>query len=40
MYKKMETTMLIWAAVQELHLRYFIGQTILITIYSHYGSLI
>ena len=29
-----------WVAVKELNLRYYIGETLLITIYTHYGNLI
>ena len=29
-----------WAAVKELKLSYYIGETILFTIYTHYGNLI
>ena len=29
-----------WVAVKELKLRYYIGETLLFTIYTHYGNLI
>ena len=29
-----------WVAVKELKLSYYIGQTLLFTIYTHYGTLI
>ena len=29
-----------WVAVKELNLSYYIGGTILITIYTHYGNFI
>ena len=29
-----------WAAVKELKLSYYIGETLLFTIYTHYGNLI
>ena len=29
-----------WVAVKELKLSYYIGETLLFTIYSHYGNLI
>ena len=28
-----------WAAVKELQLRYYIGETLLFTMYTHYGNL-
>ena len=31
---------LIWVAVKELKLSYYIGETLLFTIYTHYGNLI
>ena len=30
---------LYWVAVKELKLRYYIGETLLFTIYTHYGNL-
>ena len=29
-----------WVAVKELKLSYYIGETLLLTIYTHYGNLI
>ena len=29
-----------WVAVKELNLNYYIGETLLFTIYTHYGNLI
>ena len=29
-----------WVAVKELKLSYYIGETLLFTIYTHYGNLI
>ena len=29
-----------WVAVKELNLSYYIGETLLFTIYTHYGNLI
>ena len=29
-----------WVAVEELKLSYYIGETLLFTIYTHYGNLI
>ena len=29
-----------WVAVKELQLSYYIGETLLFTIYTHYGNLI
>ena len=34
-----DTTALYWVGVKELNLSYYIGGTILITIYTHYGNL-
>ena len=31
---------LFWVAVKELKLSYYIGETLLFTIYTHYGNLI
>ena len=31
---------LIWVAVKELNLSYYIGETLLFTVYTHYGNLI
>ena len=31
---------LVWAAVEELNLSYYIGETLFFTIYTHYGNLI
>ena len=31
---------LFWAAVKELNLSYYIGETLLFTMYTHYGNLI
>ena len=31
---------LVWVAVKELKLSYYIGETLLVTTYSHYGNLI
>ena len=31
---------LYWVAVKELNLSYYVGETLLFTIYTHYGSLI
>ena len=31
---------LVWVAVKELILSYYIGETLLFTIYTHYGNLI
>ena len=31
---------LFWVAVKELNLSYYIGETLLFTIYTHYGNLI
>ena len=31
---------LVWVAVKELKLSYYIGETLLFTIYTHYGNLI
>ena len=31
---------LYWVAVKELKLSYYIGETLLLTIYTHYGNLI
>ena len=33
-------TLVYWVAVKELKLSYYIGGTILIAIYTHYGNLI
>ena len=30
---------LLWVAVKELNLSYYIGETLLFTIYTHYGNL-
>ena len=35
-----ETTMYDWVAVKELKLSYYIGETLLLTIYTHYGNFI
>ena len=32
--------LLFWVAVKELKLSYYIGETLLFTIYTHYGNLI
>ena len=36
----MKNNMLDWAAAKELNLSNYFGETILITIYTHYGKLI
>ena len=33
-------TPIFWVAVKELKLSYYIGETLLFTIYTHYGNLI
>ena len=30
----------LWVAVKELELSYYVGETLLFTIYTHYGNLI
>ena len=35
-----ENCALFWVAVKELNLSYYIGETLLFTIYTHYGNLI
>ena len=37
---KVFKTCLHWVAVKELKLNYYIGETLLFTIYTHYGNLI
>ena len=38
--KELKLGYLFWVAVKELDLSYYIGETLLFTIYSHYGNLI
>ena len=33
-------TAIIWVAVKELKISYYIGETLLFAIYTHYGNLI
>ena len=38
--RKHSWTAFVWVAVKELKLSYYIGETLLFTIYTHYGNLI
>ena len=40
MEEEMETSDNYWVAVKKLKLSYYIGETLLFTIYTHYGNLI